>query len=109
MHGLRHLKPPRGFNKYHNSPNDAVPGQGLAMLGRQNILYHIIQMNTTMQAIAIRCKFEKICTICNIYISPNELFTVRSLVNIIDQLPRSFIIIGDFNSSHSLWGDDIIN
>ena len=28
MHGL---KPPRGFNIYHNSPSDAFPGQGLAI------------------------------------------------------------------------------
>ena len=44
-----------------------------------------------------------------IYISPNEIFTVRSLVNLIDQSPSPFIIMGDFNSRRSLWGDDIIN
>jgi hypothetical protein len=43
-------------------------------------------------------------TICNIYIPNNRDFSLDDIERIIQQLPNSFILVGDFNSHSETWG-----
>ena len=50
----------------------------------------------------LRC-LKKV-TICSIYIPPSESFSKNSLVNLIDQLPQPFMLVGAFNGHSKVWG-----
>lgn len=43
-------------------------------------------------------------TICNIYIPPDYNLSKTELTNILNQLPRPFVITGDFNAHNKIWG-----
>ncbi|GFY78273.1 RNA-directed DNA polymerase from mobile element jockey [Trichonephila inaurata madagascariensis] len=48
-------------------------------------------------------------TICNVYLPPNAPLNFRELQELIDQLPSPFILLGDFNAHHLLWGCQDVN
>ena len=87
---------------YINSPNGAFPSQGLAILIRQYIPYHMMAINSYNSSSHSHKMYIKVDLPSNVYISHNESITVHSLVNLINQLPRPFIIMGNFNSCCSL-------
>ena len=56
-----------------------------------------------MQAVAISATLHKTITVCSVYIPPNEEPKELVLNNLIEKLPRPFIIMGDFNSHNEIW------
>ena len=70
----------------------------------KNIPHCEITLNTNMQAVAISATLHKTITVCSVYIPPNEEPKELELNNLTEQLPRPFIIMGDFNSHNEIWG-----
>ena len=58
-----------------------------------------------MQAVAISATLHKTITVYSVYIPPNEESKELELNNLIEQLPRPFVIMGDFNSYNEIWGN----
>ena len=63
-----------------------------------------IDLNTNLQAIAIKASLNKSITICSIYIPPNKRISQNDLEKLLLQLPQPYIICGDFNGHCELWG-----
>ena len=84
---------------------DGIAQGGVGFLVHDDIVYHRIKLQTNFQAIAIHAYLHKRITICNIYINPLQNFSKADLQNLAKQLPKPFIITGDFNSHHTLWYD----
>ena len=57
-----------------------------------------------MQAVAISATLHKTITVCSVYIPTNEEPKELELNKLIEQLPRPFVIMGDFNSHNEIWG-----
>ena len=80
---------------------------GVGFYIHKDITYHKIPIkNTKFQAIAIHAYLHKRVTICNIYIHKNVNFTQADLEQLTKQLPKPFILTGDFNCHHALWHDN---
>ena len=47
---------------------------------------------------------SKSITICSLYLPPHCKFSKHDLENLINQLPRPYLLLGDFNSHSKLWG-----
>ena len=90
-------------------PPGARPSGGTAILVRNDIPYHVLDINGNREVVAIRIQLVKTYTICNIYLSPEEEIRARDVKDIYQQLPTPWIFLGDFNSRHPLWGDTEIN
>ena len=101
-------RPPSRYNIItHSTQPEPRPGTGLATLIRQDLSFRKINVNTTLQALAVMVNWEnKQYTICNIYIAPGEAITAASLLNLLNQLNRPFLILGDFNAKSTLWGNE---
>ena len=102
----------RGFNlyhKFHDTENRA--SGGVSIIINENIAQSILDLNTNLQAVAVRVTAHKTFTICSIYLPPRNHFTFnpRDLQDLIDQLPTPFIIMGDFNAHHTMWGCEDVN
>ena len=80
---------------------------GVAILARRDVAPIPVRLNTHFQAIAVSVKFHKRITICSIYIPPgsNNDFTERELENLLRQLPKPYLLLGDFNAHNTLWFD----
>ena len=60
---------------------------------------------------AVEVTAHKTITLCSVYLPPRNHFNFnpKDLQNVIDQLPSHFILMGDFNGHHTLWGCEDVN
>ena len=86
-----------------NEEENAKGGVGIFV--RKEIPYTSVNLNTNFQAIAVQLYLHKKVTLCSIYIPPDRNFTQIELENLIQQLPKPFILSGDFNSHNEIWFD----
>ena len=105
MLGDSNPMPPAGYTIIKDSDPVATPGHGIAIMIESRYSFNNINLNTDLQAIAIQIHLNRLTTICNIYISPSANVEPRSLEALIDQLPEPYIILGDLNAKHQLWGE----
>ena len=75
---------------------------GSTILVRNNVLHSYVNLNTDLQAVAVRITLDKTITLCSVYIPPNSALGLAQLKNLADQLPTPFIIMGDFNGHNPL-------
>ena len=54
-------------------------------------------LNANLQAVAVSVTLSEKVTICSIYLPPSDILSKNSLVNLINQLPQQFMLVGDFN------------
>ena len=98
----------RGFKSYLKIkevlPNQKAHG-GVGVLVSNKCQSHEIQLNTPLQAIAVSVKLFKRITVCSFYVPPNANTGSfqKDLENLIEQLPKPFLILGDFNARSPLW------
>lgn len=76
---------------------------GVAILTHNNNYSENININTTLEAIAVRIQYPKPITLCSIYIPPDQNPSIENLQNLIAQLPPPYIITGDFNAYNPIW------
>ena len=82
---------------------------GSAILSRLDVPYTTISLNTTLQAVAVQIYLEKTYTVCSIYLPPNEDIPRSRIESLLNELPRPFLLLGDVNARHYLWGDTTRN
>lgn len=102
---------PQGYSIQTFSPGpNPVPGTGLAFLVKNTVGFQPLPINSPLQAMALRVGIgQALLTICNIYVSPQEDLNYQELSDLISQLPRPFLVGGDLNSWHTMWGCESCN
>ena len=95
-----------GFNIVSNYKSNCDSTQGVAILLKSNIPFENIKISSNLQIVAIRAKLPLPLTICSIYLHPNLKISEIDIQAIIDQIPRPFMILGDFNAHSPLWGSE---
>ena len=67
--------------------------------------YAEINLNTELQAVAVKLKVHRKITLCSVYVTRSQIVTEQMMTELVRQLPPSVIIMGDFNAYHQLWGN----
>ena len=49
---------------------------------------------------------NKVVTFCSIYLPPSDHVAKTDLINLIEQLPSPFVLLGDFNGHSPVWGHE---
>ena len=78
---------------------------GVGLFIKSHISSYEINLQTTLQAVAASVKIRGRITLCSLYLPPGEEVTKQELQNLLDQLPKPFIVMGDFNAHHPMWLD----
>ena len=76
----------------------------MAIIVNNSVAHHLVKLETTLQAVAVNISLNKTITLCSVYLPPRLPIDVKKLDDLIDQLPEPFILMGDFNAHHTLWG-----
>ena len=97
-----HLKNYTGYHKFSGNENNHPKG-GTSIFIHNTIPQSQIQLNTHIDAIATTITLSKTFTLCNIYLPPTSNPSVTDLENLIRQLPKPFLLVGDFNAHSTLW------
>ncbi|GFQ71437.1 RNase H domain-containing protein [Trichonephila clavata] len=82
---------------------------GVALLINHSTPFSPVLIRMSLQAVAVQVSIFSTVTICNVYLPPNAPLNFRELQELIDQLPSPFILLGDFNAHHLLWGCQDVN
>ena len=107
----RRTFPPSSYNLFTSNPtrND-LHERGTAVLVHRKLFNQEIELNTNLQATAVRVGLGKLYTVCSLYLPHLPVNTLKQdLNNLMDQLPEPFILLGDMNARSSMWGDTIAN
>ncbi|XP_044582995.1 uncharacterized protein LOC123264014 [Cotesia glomerata] len=79
---------------------------GVAIFVKSHSIPEEVQLITDLEAVAVRIKYPANITLCNIYIPNSKALEIEELSRIAKQLPKPFILLGDFNCHHEFWGSD---
>ena len=98
------------FEQYDYTHDTRQRASGrVSILNGKDILQNKININTHLQAIAFSANQLKSVTICSLYIPPHDPINVNELNSLIEQLPKQFILMRDFNSHNIIWGSKTTN
>ena len=107
---LQETKLPPGHiynnRKYHIYRKDrSAHGGGVALMIDKNLSHSLINITSPLEVVAatIHYKNQNI-TICSLYLPPGIAFPERDFKLLLPKLPKPFLILGDTNSKHPLWG-----
>lgn len=64
-----------------------------------------IPLNTELEAVAVKIQYDIDITICNVYLPNSSPLSIQQLTDLISQLPRPRILLGDFNAHSRAWGN----
>ena len=118
--GDKPFNPGLNYNFYRSPPLQVARAQGgTGFIIHKSIKFETIPLNSVLQACAVRIHTGKKITLCSLYLEPSlENFLqdlsgnprhllLSDLQDLIDQLPVPFILMGDFNAKHHLWGGNV--
>ena len=99
----------KGYTPYHKIDNshDRAAG-GSSVLIRNDIIHSPVNLNTNLQAVAVKITLSFVFTICSIYCPPNKYIDSNDLDDLLSQIHGPVMMLGDFNSHNPLWGSDHI-
>ena len=90
--------------KLEKSPHiGGEQNRGVAILIHATLQYNRVPLHTTLEAAAVTINSTKRYTICSLYLSPDANIDMEELKSLIRQLPRPFLLLGDFNAKHPAW------
>ena len=111
-HGVRLLRPPSKYNLIQSTKRrDNDSERGVALLINKKINYEEIQLNLNgnVEAVAARIWLGRYYTICSIYLSPSLPIHENEILELINQLRAPYLLLGDMNARHSMWGEPTEN
>lgn len=92
-----------GYEIYEKSTeniNNHAHG-GVAIMIKNNFPHKQINLNTSLQAVAVQVYFPFKCTIVSIYIPPHTKPAQAEMTDLVNQLQKPFLIMGDMNGRHT--------
>ncbi|GFO14855.1 RNA-directed DNA polymerase from mobile element jockey [Plakobranchus ocellatus] len=85
-------------------PQGGSPGDEAALLIRNGTCFSEIDLKTGLHAAAATISLEKTLTVCSLYLPPNSRVSKLSLAELFEQLPKPFLVLGNFNTHSPAWG-----
>lgn len=79
---------------------------GVAIVVQGGTPTRYIKLNTSLEAVAVTVLAHKTITICSLYVPPHQHITALELHGLTAQLPKPFVLVGDFNAHCTLWGSE---
>ena len=76
---------------------------GVSILIKNDIPPSKIELKTELQAVAIKVTLHRPINLCSIYHPPHQQIDEDKVENLIQKMPKPFILLGDFNN-HNLMG-----
>lgn len=90
---------------FKNRINNNYACGGVTTYIHNSIFYEEIQLQTNLEAVATKVLLSLgYLTICNLYLPNSYDFQTQEIIELINQLPLPFIIVGDLNAHSLSWG-----
>ena len=108
MVGDKPYPPPRGYVAFHSSPPlDGGHSGGCAIFCRSDLPFIQLAVQSSLQVVVVQMHLHRRFTFCCLYLPPSVPVDRADLESLIRQLPSPFVLLGDLNGRHPLWGDPV--
>ena len=108
-HGSKILTPPSNYNIVQSKKKrDDDHERGTVILVRKDTNYEEITLNSPLQVAAVKIWLGRWYTVCSLYL-PHIPVERAEILSLIEQLPKPFLLLGDMNARHHLWGEPVDN
>ena len=84
---------------------EGIAHGGVGLFIRNHISSYEVKLQTRLQAVAVSVKIHNRITLCSLYLPPGEDIEKQEIQNLLDQLPKPFIVLSDCNAHHPMWFD----
>jgi len=96
--------PIKGYNGFFKNRQTYLRASGGVAIFVNNLIESSeIHIQSPLEVIAVSIRLKTSLCICNIYLPDSTNLTLNDLNDIIKQLPKPFIFLGDFNSRNQIW------
>lgn len=97
----------KGFKCYNkNRHYSNIASGGVAIFAKEYLPAEQIDIQTEIEAVAIKIQAPATISVCNIYLPNSQSLDANEIKDLIKQLPKPFILLGDFNSHNTIWGSN---
>ncbi len=108
------LKPAQAFSlknyNIHRKDFDGNFARGGVLIAVHNkIITKPLVLQTNLQACAVAVNLPTKLTLCSIYIHQDDDLSGMVLHNLVQQLPKPYLLCGDFNAHNIIWGSSNTN
>ena len=98
------FKLPR-FTSYHAYSPNGGRGGGVSTFVSDNFPHYRVPIHSRLQAVVCSVLvYNQRVSVCSLYLPPSDMFFLHDLVQLMNELPKPFIICTDANSKHYMWG-----
>jgi len=94
------------YNITSNSPTDGRAIGGSSIFVKRGTPHEQIELNSNLQAIAVKVTLHRNFTVCSVYVPPSHRLSQDEIDNLVAQLSSPYIILGDFNGHSDLWSNE---
>ena len=77
---------------------------GCSIFVKKGIPHEVLELDTELQAVAVKVSLHKTITVYNAYIPPCFNVAQSDLDNLVNQLPAPFYLLERFDAHSDLWG-----
>jgi len=99
--------PIHGYEGYFKNHHNAACASGSVAKYVTNLIKSkVISIQSNLEVITVLIQLKNPLYICNIYVPDSTNLSLQDLNQIIQQLPKPFILLGDFNSRNQMWGSN---
>lgn len=99
-----HLKQFESHSYYRTTHQRASGGTSIYV--RDTYYTEVIDVTSSLEVTAVSVWCPNRLTICNVYIPPDRAIVEEDLTDLLSQLPPPYLLLGDFNAHHPLWGSE---
>lgn len=95
------------FRRHHIFRKDRTSSHssgGVAVVVRGDIACTAVPLRSPLEAVAVRILADRLITLVSLYLPPDVPIDFYDLQDLLNQLPKPFLILGDFNAHNPLWG-----
>ena len=95
------------FRRHHIFRKDRTSSHssgGVAVVVRGDIACTAVPLRSPLEAVAVRILANRLITLVSLYLPPDVPIDFYDLQDLLNQLPKPFLILGDFNAHNPLWG-----
>ena len=93
------------FQSYNYLYKDGhIASGGVSILIRKDIHQSQVHVDTDFQAIVVKATLHKPFHICSIYIPPHDPISDIKMNELLQQIPKPYLLLGDLNSHSTVWG-----
>ena len=88
---------------YHSLSTDGRSVGGVTIMIKKSVPHKQIMLNSNIQAVAVTISASKTITLCSIYLPPSFKVNLKDMADLVDQLPKPYLLVGDFNAHNVIW------